>query len=215
MKTFAYNELYIDDAMDNVGVMMDFAINYLHLSPAYFFDCFLKSGIAEQISSGNPRYLVGHSGIELTLEVMERTGQPKQISTSEYRCSLHKEYWSGWILTYYQWQNGHSFEYLNKRGLDIDTILSLYYPLHEADYSKFTDAADSIIASYTSRNGNSIKNARKLLNISQQELANRTGISLRMIRAYEQGAQDLSKASYSTVMALAKTLNQDPEFLIS
>lgn len=91
----------------------------------------------------------------------------------------------------------------------------MYYPLHEADYSKFTDAADSIIASYTSRNGNSIKNARKLLNISQQELANRTGISLRMIRAYEQGAQDLSKASYSTVMALAKTLNQDPEFLIS
>ena len=55
------------------------------------------------------------------------------------------EYWAGWALAYYQWLTRRSFAYMRKKGLGIKDVVSMYYPLHEADLSKFADAADNII----------------------------------------------------------------------
>jgi hypothetical protein len=55
------------------------------------------------------------------------------------------EYWAGWALAYYQWLTRRSFSYMQQKGLGINEVIAMYYPLHEADLSKFADAADSII----------------------------------------------------------------------
>lgn len=45
-------------------------------------------------------------------------------------------------------------------------------------------------------------------------LSQRSGVSLRMIQQYEQGAKDIRKASASGLLALAGTLHCDIEDLI-
>ena len=47
---------------------------------------------------------------------------------------------------------------------------------------------------------------RELCSLTQEELAERSGISLRSIQMYEQRRKDLGKAAVSTVLALARTL---------
>ena len=61
---------------------------------------------------------------------------------------------------------------------------------------------------------NRLKAQRKLSGLTQTELANRSGVSLRMIRAYEQGQQPLAKAEAGTVFSLAKALGCDAEALL-
>ena len=55
------------------------------------------------------------------------------------------EYWAGWVLAYYQWLSRRSFAYMHRKGLGINEVVSMYYPLHEADLSKFAAAANGII----------------------------------------------------------------------
>lgn len=55
---------------------------------------------------------------------------------------------------------------------------------------------------------------RKNMKYTQKELAEKSGVSVRAIRDYEQGQRDLSKASAETVYRLAKTLQVSMEELI-
>ena len=55
---------------------------------------------------------------------------------------------------------------------------------------------------------------RKNMKYTQKELAEKSGVSVRAIRDYEQGQRNLSKASAETVYRLAKTLQVSMEELI-
>lgn len=142
--THAYNELYTEDAMRNVGIMAHFCINEYGLTPADFYDAFLRSDVSRQIAKGNPNYLVGHSGKELADIVLE--GRDVKQPSSDYYY-ITPEYWAGWVLAYYQWYTALDFSEISSRGLTFDRILQMYYPLHEADLTKFVEAANSIIQS--------------------------------------------------------------------
>ena len=111
-------------------------INEYKLSPSEFFDVFLKSRVSEQISKGNPRYLVGYSGKELADIVLSDRAHDN-IVTEEY--SITPEYWAGWILAYYQWYTGMNFSQIYSTGLTFSKIIRMYNPLHEADPSKFVE----------------------------------------------------------------------------
>ncbi|MBQ0086294.1 MAG: helix-turn-helix transcriptional regulator [Bacteroidales bacterium] len=128
--------------------------------------------------------------------------------------SLSPEYWAGWVLAYYQWLSGKSFRYLQTNGLDIEKVIALYHPLHEADLSKFTDTADAIIRKYIKLSESPIKKARERIGITQKELSIRSSVSLRMIRAYEQKKQSLSNAGFSTVSNIASALFVDTADII-
>ena len=41
---------------------------------------------------------------------------------------------------------GRGFAFMRRKGLGIKEVVSMYYPLHEADLSKFADAADGVIS---------------------------------------------------------------------
>ena len=206
METHAYNEAYLPYAMENLAVMMDCGINQCGFPAQLFHRMFLTSGVASQIEKGNPRYLAGLSGAELASRVLElTTGESPAAIDGKYTISA--EYWAGWVLAYYQWKSGKSFRFINDNGLNIEKIIALYHPLHEADLDKFAAVADRIIEEAVNSSVSPLKKARENCGLTQAELAGISGISLRMIRAYEQKSQDISKASFATVSRLESVLH--------
>lgn len=194
--------------MENLATMMDCGINQCGFPPQLFHRMFLTSGVASQIEKGNPRYVAGISGAELASRVIElATGKPPVEIDGTF--TISPEYWAGWVLAYYQWKSGKSFRVINDNGLHIEKIIALYHPLHEADLDKFATVADRIIAEAVNTSVSPLKKARERYGLTQEELSRISGISLRMIRAYEQKSQDLAKANFRTVSRLESVLHAD------
>lgn len=211
----AYNPLYLEDVMNNLGTMLDCAVNAAHCELTVFYEMFLTSCVASQIEVGNPRYLSGLSGMELMRVVLEKSSDKPIPELSYVPFDRTPEYWAGWALAYYQWRTSRSFAFLQRNGLSIDTVVSLYPTLHEADLSKFVQTADSLVEQYLRSRKNPLKAIRKQSRLTQKELADLSGVTLRMIQAYEQGDQDINKAETRTVFALSRVLGCAPEVLCS
>ena len=213
MMSHAYDQLYLEDAMHNMGTMFDCAIHIAHCDLTLFFEMFLSSGVASQIEVGNPRYVAGMSGMDLMRVVLEKASDLQWNETAYAPAERTAEYWAGWTLAYYQWHTAYSFSFIQSKGLDISTILSLYPTLHEADLSKFVANADAIVKQHQDKTNNILKIKRKQLKITQKELSELSGVSLRMIQAYEQADQDIRKAEAQTVLSLSRVLGCTPESL--
>ena len=84
----------------------------------------------------------------------------------------------------------------------------MYDTLHEADITKFVANVDYIIDSYYDQPA--LSRIRNGMGISQLELANRSGVNVRIIQSYEQKLRDINKAQVSTVASLAKALDCNP-----
>jgi len=59
----------------------------------------------------------------------------------------------------------------------------------------------------------SLRIARKIARLSQQELALKAGIDNSTLSRYESGSRSLRTADYDTVISLARALNLEPEEL--
>ena len=211
--TAAYNELYLDDAMNNLGDMIDFATRDLGYDPDEFFGWFISSGIASKFETGNPKYITGMSGFELAETVLSLTNISYKKQEPSYIDSKGREYWSGWILAYYQWETNMRFEDMVKNGLTLSTVFSMYI-LHEADVSKFVESANNIIEHNKAIRTSRLKTIRNARGFTQQELSDYSGVSLRMIQLYEQKQNEIGKAQVRVVLRLAKALGCDIEDLI-
>lgn len=199
----AYNEIYLDDAMNNLGEAFDYAINSCKKNPDEFARLFIASGIADFYSKGNPKYVVGKSGTELAMNIIESTGGDSAFPKAQIEYDCSPEYWAGWILAYYQWKSGRTFrDILN--NISILDLLKLYPTLHEASEDKSVDTIDSIIL--RKNNPTKLQQQRKKYGYSQRELAEKTGVNLRTLQQYELGSKDIRKASAGAVLALANAL---------
>ena len=88
----------------------------------------------------------------------------------------------------------------------------MYYTLHEADVGKFVEIADKIIKEcYHETN---LKRLRTIYGLTQMQLADRAGVSLRSIQMYEQRNKNINKASGETLYRFAKVLGCTMEDLI-
>lgn len=56
---------------------------------------------------------------------------------------------------------------------------------------------------------------RKERGLSQSELAKKSGVSVRLIQAYEQGLKDINKGQVVTVLELAEALEVDVYAIIN
>ena len=88
------------------------------------------------------------------------------------------------------------------------------YILHEADESKFVEAADEIIARNKANRKTKLSEIRRAHGFTQQQLSDASGVTLRMIQLYEQRQNDISKARLNVVISLANTLGCRVEDLI-
>lgn len=207
----AYDEQYLEDAMQNLGEALDYAVNCCGMEPDAFMDLFVTGGLAEQFGAGVPKYVAGMSGTELVWETINSSGKKQELPVAQidYECS--PEYWSGWILAYYQWYTGQSFKKI-KENISVKEILGLYPTLHEASEEKVLEAANRRIAEKCAPT--QLQIMRKASGYSQKELAEKSGVTLRMIQQYEQRAKDINKASGTNLLALAKALGCRVEDLL-
>lgn len=203
MMTCAYSEVFLDDAMDNLGSAVEYAVLSAGLSGQEFLDLFVVSGIADEFGRGNVTYTSGMSGIELAKKVMTRIGKRPLPDAEPMCCDYSPEYWIGWILAYYQWQSGRSFQQIFG-FLKYESIANLYRVLHEADPDKAVATFNEIKESSPRTNLAKRRTARKF---SQSQLAQATGISTRSIQLYEQRQNDINHAQYNHLQALARVLN--------
>lgn len=209
MMTHAYHESYLTDAQQNLGTMFDFAIRFLKYDENQFFIYFIQSEVARKFGHANPKYIAGMSGIELCENVLNKINSPsvnqKFNCPSDFMTEYGIEFWTGWILAYYQWYSGLSFSDLLEYGLTPSEVSSRYI-LHEADVSKFVSTADKIILNNINSSPTRLKKIRKQQHMTQEELSKLSGVSLRMIQLYEQRQNDINKASGQTINALARAL---------
>lgn len=201
MTTHAYSQLYLSKSSRAVGNMLHDAVIEFGMDGEDFLDRFIQSNIAEEIESGNPKYIAGKSGLELFLEVMEKTTGKAYDSELVKSYERSPVYWVGWMLTHYQWYSSHTFKSI------IDTVpynelLGLYGTLHEADIEKSYEVLDA----HLERNESKLKTARKHCGLTQEDLANESRVSLNTIRAYERKSKDINKAQSDIVLRLARAL---------
>lgn len=209
MKTHAYSQLYLSKTSRAVGNMLHNAVMEFGIDGADFMNRFIQSNIAEQFEDGNPKYIAGRSGTELFLEVMEKTtGETYNIEfSSNYERS--PVYWVGWMLAHYQWYSGHTFKSMIDT-VPYDELIGLYGTLHEADVQKCYEILDAHFAGSESK----LKTVRKHCGLTQETLANESGVSLNTIRAYERKSKNLNKAQFDIITRLAKTLRCDVSELL-
>jgi hypothetical protein len=143
MKTLADN--YSDEkTIDLVAECFDYAVNFCKTDGDDFWNYLVISGIAKQLEDGNPKFVLGHSAVEIVNMVFDKVNIPSD-NTDYVAFERSPEYWAGWVLAYYQWLTHRSFAFIQRKGIDIKEIIRLYHPLHEADLSKFADTAISIM----------------------------------------------------------------------
>ena len=209
MMTHAYSPLYLSKSSRAVGNMLHDAVMEFQMDGTDFLKRFIQSDVAEQIESGNPKYIAGKSGLELFLEVMEKTTGKTYNAELIESYDRSPVYWVGWMLTHYQWYSGRSFKSILDT-VPYDELLGLYGTLHEADIQKSYDVMDAHFGVAESR----LKVARKQCGLTQEALANESGVSLNTIRAYERKSKDLNKAQFDIVMRLAKALKCEVSDLV-
>ena len=140
----AYDESYLNDAMNALGEMLDYAVVDCGRDPDEFFDWFIVSGIAAQFERGNPKFVAGMSGAEIAREVIFRVTGNRETRPATQSLDRSPEYWAGWILAYYQWYRNLRFAAIAEGGLPPSAVIERYI-LHEADVSKFVETADEAL----------------------------------------------------------------------
>ncbi len=198
----AYDEIYLDDAMETLGNAVEYATLFCEVEGQEFLNLFIASGIAEEFGRGNVKHISGMSGIELAKLVLEKCGKKATGETELPYIDYPPEYWIGWILAYYQWYTGKSFSAICQR-VSYQTMNNLYGVLHEADPSKAVSVFDDIMSRHRETNLARIRKARGL---SQSGLAKESGVSIRSIQLYEQRQTDINNAQHNHLKVLAKVL---------
>ena len=176
-----------------------------------FLDMFIISGIAEQFADGVPKFVSGLSGTELVWEVLSRVNRNVDFPSPQTEYNYSPEYWCGWILAFYQWNTKKSFKEI-KKYLPMSEIYKLYPTLHEASEEKFIDVANSILE--RKNLPTKLQTVRKAIGLTQKELSEKSGVTLRMIQQYEQRAKDINKATACNLFALAQVLGCKAEDLL-
>ncbi len=209
----AYSDIYVSEVRENLGTMLEYAKYELGADPNEFLALFVASGIAQEIECGNPKYMVGMSGIELARVVVEKSFGKYLKNDDVEDMEYGAEYWGMWALTYYQWKTQIPYKKL-LQYVEWEEIMKLYPTLHEADIQKFVEVMDIKIQYHCKNRETQLARIRRLRGYSQRILAEKSGVSLRMIQLYEQRQNDIQKAQVDSLLKLAKALECGVEDLL-
>lgn len=207
----AYSEDYLRYSQRILGDMLDFAVNTYELDENEFWEMFLVTGVAEQFQAGNPSYVSGKTGCELVKEVIRKSGRNLPDLPDEMYLDKSPEYWAGWALAYYQWYTGKTFMRIY-RAVSMKEILQMYSVFHEMDIMQFVDTMNKKIKNfYIDTN---LKRIRVQARLSQRELADTAGISLRQIQLFEQRQRNINHTQAINLWKLARVLGCKSEDLL-
>ena len=201
----AYDKVYLNMAQRVMGNMLNYAVYDCGYELSEYYNIFLESGYSERFGKGDVFVIAGMSGAELAIKVLD-IPDDKIIMPGVYD-GRSREYWTGWILVYYQWYTGKSFRIIQKE-VPIGRIRDMYNPYHEMDTSQSVDRI--IELSQQTRMETYLKKYRKMAGLTQSQLSEETGIPVKTIQQYEQGRKDIHKAQAEYVIKLAQVLCCSP-----
>lgn len=207
----AYDKIYLEKARTALGRMLDFAVYDLKYDISEFFDLFIASGVAERFQTGDFTLLVGMSGVEIAYEVLKQSDIPVERIKLNYPADRSEEYWTGWALAYYQWENSLSFVQI-VRYISIKDIQALYCPYHEMDIRQFCNEMNALYKA--AKPETNLKRLRQNAGLSQRQLAELSTIPVRTIQQYEQRQKNLNKAQAEYLVVLSGVLYCHVEDLI-
>ena len=127
---YAYDKVYLRIAQRSLGEMLSYAVYDLGYELEDYYKIFLQSEYSMRFSKGDLFVITGMSGAELAIRVLDIPDD--DIIMPSYNTAKSQEYWTGWILAYYQWENGKTFEMIDKE-IPICKIRNMYNPYHEMD----------------------------------------------------------------------------------
>ena len=208
----AYSQLYLQDAMSNLGEMTEYAHHACGTDIDRAFRLFVISGFAGRFQVGDPHVISGMSGTELYWAVMDKCGvpdAPRPEALIRYDTDVY--YWIGYIVAYYQWWCSLSIKAITDVIREAD-FMRMYPALHTVSEET---AAEKIHELYLKRTQFSrLQEYRKRLGYTQAKLAEKSGVNLRTLQQYEVGDKDINKAAAGSVIALAKVLHCEPGELL-
>ena len=203
-----YQEIYLNKKMGIMGDLFEFCINECKIDKSKFVDLFLKSKVCKKIENNEPNYLIGKSGIELGLEILnEENIEIENYSTISFVRT--PEYWCGWAISYFHQISGKEYSKIFEL-VTFEELLNLYPTLHEADITKFVEVLEKL----DKKNKTNLKKIRLNYGCTQQELSEMSGVSLRSIQMYEQRQKDINKAQVESVYKMAKVLGCNIEDIL-
>lgn len=197
------DDLYKEDAMQNLAGLMDIAVNVYSLKDELAQHAFLSSGIAEQFERHNPVFISGKSSLELAQMMASSIGITSHPEVVE-RFDRSRDWWAGWVLAWYQFDTGALYKSVFDK-ISFSNIKAMYSPLHEAHESKVVEELRRLIADKSG--ASRLKTQREATGFSQSQLAKSSGVGLRAIQMYEQRNKDINKAQAITLFRLANALH--------
>ena len=200
----SYNEVYLNEAKRHLGVATDYLANACRVPVdriGYVYSC---SPTMVLFGRGDPGVVAGLSGTELGQrlfrEIRPDEEPPAFVNSATGRSP---EYWGGWVLAHFQWHWCKTFRWIFAR-VSMSDVLSKYRIYHEMDVSRFLeDFMQELESVKVEKN---LRRMRLAAGYSQSELSRLSGVNIRNIQLYEQGVQDINKASASTLASLARSL---------
>jgi len=211
MAIHAYNECYVTEAQDNLGALFDYALNDCQFELSFFSGILSMSHFIHLFETGNPWVISGMSGDELLMRILEERMPGENWPSHGFRMERTAQYWCGWALAFYQWYANRSFTRILER-ISVAEILQMYPLYHEMDIMRFVEEMERRF--FAVRRETYLKQFRTDAGWSQKTLAQRSGVSMRMIQLYEQKENDINKAQAVTVCRLARALNCPMEALL-
>ena len=77
-----YSEIYLDEAMRNMGEMIEYGEDACGLDQDLLLRIFIRSGYADRWEKGDPRVICGLSGTELCRRLIVESGMKREIMCS-------------------------------------------------------------------------------------------------------------------------------------
>lgn len=196
------NHIYnLENSMETLGTMFDFAVNYCNLNGDEYWDMFICSGVAQQFENSNPKFVVGKSGEEIVYDVFLAVGKSFDCVKPLSRLGRTPEYWVGWALAQYQNATNLSYKSIHQI-VSFEELINMYKTLHEAPIEKFIE----ILNNKKSNSQTNLKLQRERMGLSQSQLADMSGINIKTIQAYEQRQKDIKSAKFETLQKLSVAL---------
>ena len=214
MTTPAFSELYLDDAMRNLGEMTEYTMLVTpEIRLEELFRMFTISGYANRFEHGDPAVVSGMSGTELHHRIMDKCyGEYRKWPPALVKYDTEAEYWYGYILAYVQWKMSCSFlDILEK--VTFDTLGRLYPALHTVSEERAFIEIEKMMNA-TGTQATRLQEYRKRLGMSQKELADASGVNVRTLQQYEIRDKDINRASTDKVISLARVLKCAPEDIL-
>ena len=205
------DNLYAEEAAENLGLMLEDCVSRRGLTGEEAVDCFLASGLARQFEAFNPKFVCGMSPSELCDWMLNKCGLDKPAPADLPLTGLTNDAWLGEILVHYQATRRTPYCAIFNR-VSYAQLIALYYGNEDLSNDDACQSVDRLLAQHVLPNR--LKVLRQNARLTQQELSQQSGVSLRAIQQYEQGAKDISRAAAATVLQLAQSLGCAMEDLL-